>query len=107
MSSGSAHTVPSSIAPKEVVGAGVDGAVTEAKRVEDPNIEKVDCFRVEGTYSASPTTLWIDKKSFLLRRIDSKRKFDDFSTQETTTYEPVIDDEIPEKALEFDPPKGK
>ena len=50
-------------------------------------------------------TLWVDKKTFLVRRIDSQIKFDNFSTQETTTYKPVIDGEVTDKMLEFDPPK--
>lgn len=54
-----------------------------------------------------PITLWIDKKSYLVRRIDEQATFDTFRTQMTTTYEPVIDGEIADKLLEFDPPQQK
>ena len=82
-------------------------ALPEAKRAEDAKLDKVNCFRIEGKWGDSPMTLWIDQKTFLVRRIDTKRKFDEFSTEDTTTYDPIIDEEIPDKALEFDPPKGR
>jgi len=106
VSGGSAHTIPALLLPKDVSGRRLTD-LTEAKRAEDAKIDKVDCLRIEGKFGDAPMTLWIDKKKFLVRRIDSKKKFDNFSTEETTTYDPVIDDEIPDKALEFDPPKSK
>jgi outer membrane lipoprotein-sorting protein len=106
VSGGSARTVPTLLLPKEVRGGRLTD-LTEAKRADDAKIGKVDCLRIEGKYGGHPMTLWIDKKTFLVRRIDSKKKFDDFSTEQTTTYDPVIDGEIPDKALQFDPPKGK
>jgi hypothetical protein len=42
-----------------------------------------------------------------VRKIDSQTKFTDFRTETTTTYEPVIDEEIADKLLEFDPPEQK
>jgi outer membrane lipoprotein-sorting protein len=106
VSGAAAHTVPALLLPKEVGGRRLTD-LTEVKRAEDAKLDKIDCFRIEGKFADSPTTLWIDKKKFLVRRIDSKKKFDKFSTEETTTYDPVINDEIPDKALEFDPPKGE
>jgi outer membrane lipoprotein-sorting protein len=85
-------------------GARGRPAVTEVK---DAKLDKVDCFRIEGMFGGSPTTLWIDQKTFLVRRIDAQKKFNNFRTEETTTYDPVIDEEIPDKKLEFDPPKQK
>lgn len=106
VSGGSANTVPALLLPNEV-GGGLLTALPEAKRVEDAKLDKVNCFRIEGKWGDSPMTLWIDQKTFLVRRIDTKRKFDEFSTEDTTTYDPIIDEEIPDKALEFDPPKGR
>ena len=78
-----------------------------AKRIEDGNLERMACFRIQAKYVDNPVTVWIDKKSFLVRRIDADKKFDNFRTEDTTTYEPVIDGEIPDKVLAFDPPKAK
>jgi outer membrane lipoprotein-sorting protein len=94
------------VLPKEVEGRRLTD-MTDTKRVEDAKLDKVACFRIEGKYADSPMTLWIDQKTFLVRRIDAQKKFDDFRTEETTTYDPVIDGEIPDKQLEFDPPQQK
>jgi len=102
----SAHTVPALLLPKEVEGRRLMD-MTEAKRIDDAKLDKVDCFRIEGKFGGNPTTLWIDQKSFLVRQIDAQNKFDDFRTETTTTYDPAIDDEIPDKKLEFDPPTQK
>lgn len=52
-------------------------------------------------------TLWVDKATFLVRRIDAQHKFTGFRTEETTTYDPVVNAQITDELLEFDPPKQK
>jgi outer membrane lipoprotein-sorting protein len=106
VSGGSAATVAALLLPNEVSWGSLTG-LRAAKRLEDAKLDKADCFRVAGKFGKSPRTLWIEKKTFLLLRIDSKNKLTNCSTEETTTYAPVIDEEILDKALEFDPPKGK
>jgi outer membrane lipoprotein-sorting protein len=106
VSGGSAHTIPALLLPNEVGGRCLTD-LTEAKRIEDDHIGKVACFRINGNYGDSPMTLWLDQKQFLVRRMDSQRKFKDFRTEETTTYEPVIEEKIAEKLLEFNPPHGE
>jgi outer membrane lipoprotein-sorting protein len=107
VSGGSAHTVPALLLPNDVTGRRLTD-MTEAKRVEDSKLGKVDCFRIEGNFVKDhPITIWIDKKTFLVRRIDSRQKFAAFCTEETTSYDPVFDEEIPDRKLEFDPPKQK
>ena len=82
--------------------------MTQVKRVEDAKLDKVVCFRIEAKYDFGRSeTLWIDQEKFLIWRSDVQDKFDDFRTEQTTTYYPVIDDEIPDMELEFDPPKQK
>lgn len=106
VSGGSAHTVPALLLPKELSGRLLTD-ITEAKRIEDAKLDKTDCFRVQGKYGTSAMILWIDKKTFLVRRIDTQNKFDNFRTEATTTYDPVINGEIADKMLAFDPPKQK
>lgn len=106
VSGGSAHTIPALLLPNEIEGRTLMD-LTEAKRIDDAKLDKVKCFRIEGKFADSPITLWIDQKNFLVRRIDSQGTFDLFRTEETTTYEPAIDEEIPEKKLEFGLPKQK
>ena len=104
VSSGSAHTIPALLMPDEVGGRRLTD-IAQLKRVENAMLEKDECFRIQGQFAGNPMTLWVDKKTFLVRRIDSETKFDNFSTQETTTYKPVIDADVSEKMLQFDPPK--
>ncbi len=106
VSSGSAHTVPVLLLPEEV-GGGRLTDMTETRRIEDAKFEKVECFRIESEYGKRNTLLWIDKKTFLLRRIDEHKEFDNFRTERTTTYDPVIDKEIPKELLDFNPPEQK
>ncbi len=79
-------------------------APTDAKRDEDGKLDRVECFRVEGKYGGNPITLWIDKKLYLVRRIDEKAKFDTFRTEQTTTFAPIMNEKMIDKMLEFDPP---
>ena len=102
LSSGSAHTIPSLLLPKEIGGRRLTD-ITEAKRIEDAHIGNVACIRISGKYGDSAMTLWLDQKQFLVRRIDSQSKIE----ERTTTYEPVIDEKIAEKLLKFNPPRGE
>lgn len=104
VSSGSAHTIPALLMADEVCGRRLTD-MTDARRIEDDKLGKVDCFRIRAKYAKRPMTVWIDKKSFLIRRIDGRNEFDDFRTEDTTTYDPVINAEITDQALEFEPPK--
>jgi hypothetical protein len=82
--------------------------ITEAKLAEDGRLDGAECFRVEGKYGGNWTriTLWIDKESYLVRRIDERHEQSSQvnSFRVTTTYDPIIDEEIADKLLEFDPP---
>jgi len=106
VSGGSAHTIPALLLPKEINGSRLT-ELADAKRIEDGELGTVQCFRIQSKEINALMTLWIDKKSYLVHRIDERKNFDDFTTEETTTYDPAIDGEIPEKALDFDPPKRK
>jgi outer membrane lipoprotein-sorting protein len=105
VSGSSSTTVPALFLPDKVGGSLT--VLTEAKRIEDAKLDKADCFRVQGKFVASLMTVWIDKKTFLVRGIDTQNQFDNFRTEDTTTYDPMIDGEITDKMLEFDPPKQK
>ena len=103
VSGGSAARIPAMLMPGKLKGWG-GVHISDAKQIKDGKLENVDCLRLEGKYAGNPITLWIDKKSYLVRRIDEQRKFDDFRTERTTMYDPTIDGKITIKTLEFDPP---
>ena len=106
VSGGSAHTIPAMFLPDKVSGLKLT-EITGAKRAEDGKLDNVECYRIEGKFLDSPYTLWIDKKLYLVRRIDEQQTFDGFRTEDTTTYDPVIDAEIEDKMLDFAPPVRK
>ena len=51
-----------------------------------------------------PATLWIDKETFLVRKVYEEKTFDDFRTETTWLYEPVVDVEVDPAQLAFSPP---
>ncbi len=104
VSGGSAHTVPALLLPDEV-GGRRPTEVTEPQRIKDAKLDKVECFRIQCKAADSPMTLWIETKTFLVRRIDEQTNFDNFRTEDTTTYQPVVNGKITDKMLEFGAPK--
>jgi hypothetical protein len=106
VSSSTAHNIPVLLLPKKV-GGRLLTEMTEIKRISNMTLEKFDCCRVEGKVGESPTTLWIDQKSFVVRRIDEQTEFATFRTERTMTYEPMLDGEIADELLEFGAPSQK
>lgn len=105
VSSNSSYTIPALLLGS-MRGFGRVTDLPDAQRKADADLDGSMCFLVQGGTHEEPTTLWIDQQTFLLRRIDEQNTFASFRTEETTTYEPVLDGEIPESLLAFDPPGG-
>ena len=105
VSSGAAFTVPTLLMPEINLGWRLTDLIA-AKRVKDAKSGKWECYRIDGKFIDTTKTmkLWIDKQSFLVRRIDSQKDFSNFILDATTTYEPFVDEDITEKMLNFDPP---
>ena len=92
-----------------------------ARRIEDGVVDECECFRILGQSSRTPktrgsgatgivlrensSTIWIDKRSYLVRRVDESNVYDSFSTDTVTTYSPAINVEIPSEELEFGAPE--
>ncbi len=68
VSGGSAHTVPILLPPNEISGRSLS-ELTELKPLVVAKLGQVDCFRIEGKFGDQPLTLWIDRQTFLVRRI--------------------------------------
>ena len=106
VSGGSAHTVPRLLLPETVLGRSL-GEMKDVKRLGDAPCGEGTCARLSGVYAETRRTVWVDLKSSLLRRIEFETVFPDFRTEETTTYEPVVDGEVPAELLAFGMPQGK
>jgi outer membrane lipoprotein-sorting protein len=107
VSGGSAITVPAMLLPNEITWRRAI-RFRKPKRIDDDLIDKVDCYRIHDlVFNIIPTTIWIDKKTFLLRKIYREQEFDDFRTQETTIYNPILNGNVADNLLEFNPPAEK
>ena len=105
ISGGSAHTVPALLMPDEVGGRPLTD-LEQATRGEDDSFGNQKYFKIEALFAGDPITIWIDQKSFLVRRVDETSEFDDFSTVESTIYDPVIDEDVAPKLLEYNVPES-
>jgi outer membrane lipoprotein-sorting protein len=104
VSGGSAHTIPALLLPGEMGGHRLT-YMTDLKRMEDAKLGDVDCYRLVGDLAGQPQTLWIDKSSFLVRRIDVQRQLTAARMEQTTTYDPVVDGEVSEEMLALNSPR--
>jgi uncharacterized protein (TIGR03067 family) len=95
--------IPGMLMPQRL-GGWVDLDLIDPKPIKDGELQNIECFRLEYSFRDEQVTLWIDKQSYLVRRIDERIKADDVRIERTTTYDPTIDGKIPDKMLEFDPP---
>lgn len=90
VSSGSAHTV-AVLLMEETIGGNSMSDMKSLTRLPDAGYEGSLCYRVTGeTRGGANPTLWIDKNTFLLRRIDWSREFAEFRTNTITTYAPEV-----------------
>jgi outer membrane lipoprotein-sorting protein len=114
VSDGSANTVPSLLLSDARHGRNW----TQLKGLElldDAETAGRRCHLVKHTIPAIPNTpakgsvftYWLDAETLLLRRIESSTTFPEFYTKAITTYEPVLNGDVPDSALAFDPPAQK
>ena len=102
VSGSSAHTIPALLLPDGIEGRKLT-AMTDVKRLPDEAMEQTLCFKLEGKFANVPTTLWLDKGTYLLVRMVR----DTGLTLSTTVYKPQVDIEIPTTELEFNVPKSR
>jgi outer membrane lipoprotein-sorting protein len=119
VSQGASHRIPSMLlpdasAPKSAL------ELSYARRIDNAEVDGFECFRIRGQSIRTPRTLgsgentvvlsensstiWIDKQSYLVRRVDESNVYDSFSTDTVTTYNPEINVEIPSELLAFAAP---
>jgi hypothetical protein len=75
------------------------------KLAEDEAIDGHACWLIEArTTKQQPAKFWIDKKSFLLRQFKHSRKAGVVMDERTITWQPEVNVDIPDSALQLDPP---
>jgi outer membrane lipoprotein-sorting protein len=104
VSSGSAHTIPALLLPDQITGAKLS-AMIDLTRLPDESLDGTPCFKLHGKYGFGnqPTTLWLEKATYLVRRIAQ----DTGLTKNATVYQPEMNKDIPAKELELNAPSKK
>jgi outer membrane lipoprotein-sorting protein len=117
-SGGSSTRIPGLLLPRSI---GEGPIVIAAERIQDASDRGVSCFRIRGKSQKTPymltmgtqtftvqdesITLWIDRATLLLRKVEDRKTFDTYTSESITTYTPEIDIEIPPTDLAFNPPQ--
>lgn len=114
ISADSSLRVPGMLLPK-VVGGGAP--LLDPERIGDDMDRGVACLRIRGKGRRTPytqtsgsitvtvrdesVTLWLDRATLLLRKVEETRTMDTYRSRITTTYDPQMDVEIPAGDLAF------
>jgi len=97
-----AHTIPALLFSKDEIKGRRITDMTEVTRLEDATLEGVECSRVKGRLASFNTVIWVDKGTFLIRRIE---RVSDNGVENTVNYEPKLNENIPDMELEFNAPQ--
>jgi hypothetical protein len=91
VTAGTAHTIPALLLPGEITGFTLD-RLGELRRLPDAVLDGVICYRIVGEHRGQAITLWVNRRTFLLLRIDEP--------DSVTHYdEPVLNGEVTEEML--------
>jgi len=118
ISGGSSVRIPGLLMP-ETLGDGPPLVMPE--RIDDGTDRGVACYRIAGKGRKTPytlsmgarvltvkdeaVTLWIDRATLLLRKVEETRTFDTYTSESTTTLAPEMNIEIPAGQLAFGAPE--
>jgi hypothetical protein len=105
-SGGSSQTVPSLLLPAAVSGRSLKD-MKRVKRLDDVPCGSSVCGQVQGVYGPERRVLWVDLGTFLLRRMTSTTEFTTSRIEETTSFEPVVNEDIFPDLLAFDSPEPR
>jgi RNA polymerase sigma factor (sigma-70 family) len=105
ISGGSAFTVPNLLMPDTLPGPPLTG-LKDLKLVGEEAVDEAPCYKIEGkSRRGDPETAWIDKATSLVRKIFTTNQIPGTAVEQTTTYRPRVNVEIPPQQFVFEPPK--
>jgi hypothetical protein len=94
--------------PRDVTGRRLTDHRYAARVLEQLNCAHRSCLRGEARLSPGDdefgSIIWIDRERLLIRRLDARCRLGSFVITSTITYDPVMDESLPEQELEFAPP---
>jgi hypothetical protein len=120
-SQGVSYRVPSLLLPEVARTGRHPLELNYAMRIADADDAGIGCFRIQGQSIRTPRTLgegeqavvlqensmtiWIDRQSYLVRRVEETNVYDTFRTETVTTYNPEVNIQIPSTELDFGAPQ--
>ena len=105
----SSGMIPGLIFPGTKLGGDIV-RLTDAIRIEDAPIDGFDCFQVQGfrwPNTGESTTVWIDKATFLIRKVYEEGKIPGGTTRTTWFYKPAINVPVDAASLRFNKPRPR
>jgi hypothetical protein len=102
-SAGTSVLVPRLLAPDAMPGPAVTNLLHPVVTGGEP-IAGVECVKVEGRQEDVLVTLWVDRRTFLIRQLAGSRLIDNGTTQTTITYQPELNPIIEAALFELRPP---
>lgn len=108
ISRGAAHHVPALLMPRDVTGRRLTDHPYAPRMLDQLSCAHRSCLRVGAGFRPGDdefgSVIWIDREQLLIRRLDARCRRGTFVINSITTYDPVMDESIPEQELEFSPP---
>ena len=96
-----ALTIPLLLMPGEVRGRRLT-EIDEPIRLPDALADHVPCYRIQGRMAGMRVVVWVDQGLLLVRRIEEDLPAG-IGHNQTTTYDPVLNQEVAAGLLTFDP----
>jgi len=95
----SSINIPALLLPDRIKGPSLTKSV-DAQRIDDTWLDGVPMYRIHSSQPAS-RTFWIDKTTFLVRRIEMQAQLRTGRMEQTIDYHPTINIDIPDQFLAF------
>jgi outer membrane lipoprotein-sorting protein len=93
-SNGASHTIPRLLMPERVRGRSL-AELQGLDRLPDAMLDETACYRIVGSdRTGAPYVIWIERQTFMVRRIDETHAFEDFTTTDSTLYYPELDPDL-------------
>ncbi|MGI6461710.1 MAG: hypothetical protein ACOX5J_16750 [Candidatus Hydrogenedentales bacterium] len=106
-SNGASHTIPRLLMPDRIHGRSL-AELHGLTRLSDALLEDLPCYRISGSLRTGALyTVWIDRTTFLVRRIDAEHVSPDYSTSDCTVYFPELNPELADQELLLNAPASK
>jgi outer membrane lipoprotein-sorting protein len=86
----------------------ISGGVDEPDESQPVVVEAIhgrDCYKLVLKCAREAREAWIDRESFLLRRLHEVSEQDGKTVEKITAYDPVINVDIPDEVFRFEPPR--